>query len=214
MFVHNEAAVLFPTYLWVHQLEPQDQERVSSAIRAKLDSLRSNISGAVPDNSWQTGDDLHTLPEFQELNRCIFAATKGVIDFLQIAEESIEITSCWANINPQGATNPWHTHPNNYLGGVYYVDVPSEAASIIFQDPRPQSCVVSPRVKQSTPENSGRAVIPVKEGMLILFPAWLAHSVNANPTVQDRISVSFNLMFSSFTEKVAPVKWQGNLPTT
>jgi hypothetical protein len=110
--------------------------------------------------------------------------------------------------------NPWHTHPNNYLGGVYYVDVPADAATITFQDPRPQSYVVSPRVKQSTPENSGRAIIPVKEGMLILFPAWLSHSVSANPTPQERISVSFNLMFSSFTEKVSPAKWQGNLPVT
>jgi uncharacterized protein (TIGR02466 family) len=212
MFAETEAIGLFPTYLWMHQLNPRDRDRVNSAIREKLTSLRANLPSEVPKQGSQTDQNLHTLPEFQELNKFILAATKGIVDFLKIAEESIEITSCWANINPHGATNPWHTHPNNYLGGVYYVDTPADAATIIFQDPRPQSYVVSPRVKQSTAENSGRAIIPVKEGMLLLFPAWLSHSVTANPTAQERISVSFNLMFSSFTEKVSPVKWQGNLP--
>ncbi len=214
MFAETEAIGLFPTYLWMHQLEPGDRDRVNSAIRAKLNSIRANLSGDVPKQGWQTDQILQSLPEFQELNKFVLAATKGIVDFLKVAEESIEITSCWANINPQGATQPWHTHPNNYLGGVYYVDVPGDAATIAFQDPRAQSYVVSPRVKQSTPENSGRAVVPVKEGMLLLFPAWLAHSVTANPTAQERISISFNLMFSSFTEKVSPVKWQGNLPIT
>ena len=213
MFAETEAIVLFPTYLWMHQLAPQDSDRINSAIRAKLKSLRTDITGDDPKQGWQTYHNLHQLPEFQELNKFIFAATKGVVDFLKVAEESMEITSCWANINPQDARNPWHTHPNNYLGGVYYVDMPDAAAAIVFQDPRAQTNVVSPRVKESTPENSGRAVIEVKEGMMLLFPAWLAHSVMPNPTPQERISVSFNLMFSSFTEKVSPVKWQGNLPS-
>ena len=214
MFSQTEAIALFPTYLWMHQLESGDTDRMNNAIRAKLEIMRANYVGEMPKNGWQTDKNLHTLAEFQELNRFIFAATKGIVDFLKVAEESIEITSCWANINPQGSSNPWHTHPNNYLGGVYYVDVPAEADTIAFQDPRAQSFVVSPRVKQSTPENSGRAIIPVKEGMLILFPAWLSHTVSANPSPQERISVSFNLMFSSFTEKVSPVKWQGDLPSS
>lgn len=212
MFAESDAVTLFPTFLWMNQLKPEDRDRVNSSIRAKLKALRAGLPPVTPKQGWQTEQNLHTLPEFSELNRFILAATGGIVDFLQIAEESMVITGCWANINSQGATNPWHTHPNNYLGGTYYVDVPAGAGSITFWDPRPQSYVVSPRVKQSTPENSGRAVVPVKEGMLILFPAWLSHSVAANPAEQERISVSFNLMFSAFTEKVSPVKWQGNIP--
>ena len=213
MFAETEALVLFPTYVWMHQLDRQDYERINDTIRAKLKSLQATYSGEVPKQGWQTHNNLHTLPEFQELNSFIFAATKGIMDFLKVAEDSIEITSCWANIKSQGATQPWHTHPNNYLGGVYYVDLPPDSGTIGFQDPRGQPAVISPRVKESTPENSGRAVIAVKEGMLLLFPAWLAHSVVANPSPRERISVSFNLMFSSFTEKVSPVKWEGTLPS-
>ena len=213
MFAETDAVPLFPTYLWMHQLSAADTARVNGNIKRSLTNIRTSIDGEIPRQGWQTEQDLHTLPEFQELNQYILGAAKGIMEFLKIAEESIEITSCWANINPQGATQPWHTHPNNYLGGVYYVDLPEGTASINFQDPRAQSYVVSPRVKNSTSENSGRAAIPVKEGMLLLFPAWLAHSVVANPAPNERISVSFNLMFSSFTEKVSPVKWTGNIPT-
>ena len=59
-----------------------------------------------------------------------------------------EITGCWANINPRGGLNTRHTHPNNFLSGTYYVQVPPEANRIIFDDPRPQAMTVLPRVKQ------------------------------------------------------------------
>jgi uncharacterized protein (TIGR02466 family) len=198
----------------MHQLEPAERDRLNGGIRAKLSELMEKNPSVDGEKGFQTVQDLHTLPEFQEFNRVILAAGKGVMDFLHVAEQGIEITSCWANINPTGARNAPHTHPNNYLGGVYYVDVPDNADNIVFQDPRPQAHVLSPRVSQSTSENSGRAIISVEEGMLLLFPAWLTHHVPPNPTGHTRISVSFNLMFSAFTETVSPVKWQGNLPTS
>lgn len=214
MFAETNALTLFPTFLWQHQLEPAESDRINSAFRAKLAELMEKNASDSPAKVLQTVQDLHTLPELQEFSRTVLTAARGVMDFLNVAEEGIEITSCWANINPSGASNPPHTHPNNYLGGVYYVDVPENADSIIFQDPRPQANVVSPRVSQDTAENSGRAVVSVKEGMLLIFPAWLVHQVSPNPAGQNRISVSFNLMFPAFTENVSPVKWQGNLQTS
>lgn len=214
MFSDTQALTLFPTHLWMHQLQPTERDRINGAIRAKLTQLMEKNASTMPHKVLQTVQDLHTLPEFQEFNQAVLAAAGGIVDFLHVAEKGIEITSCWANINPPGATNPPHTHPNNYLGGVYYVDVPENADSIIFLDPRPQANVVAPRVSESTAENSGRAVVAVKEGMLLLFPAWLMHQVAENPANRNRISVSFNLMFSDFTENVSPVRWQGNLQTS
>ena len=62
-------------------------------------------------------------------------AAKGATDFLKIAEEGLEITSCWANINTKGGTTKPHTHPNNYLSGVYYVDTSASAYTIVAVSP-------------------------------------------------------------------------------
>ena len=46
-----------------------------------------------------------------------------------------------------------------------------------------------------------------KEGRLLIFPAWVKHNVPANDGQTDRISISFNLMFSNFTETMASPMW-------
>ena len=53
------------------------------------------------------------------------------------------------------------------------------------------------------------ATIPVQEGRLVLFPAWLSHAVPAHSADDVRISVSFNLMFSEFTERMTAPLWSG-----
>ncbi|NKB20968.1 MAG: hypothetical protein GKS01_10755 [Alphaproteobacteria bacterium] len=214
MFAENHAMPLFPTFVWMHRLKPEDTKRVNDTIRTKLLSMLEPGAEKLQNFRHQTDQNLHTLPEFQEFSEYLLAATKGVMDFMQVAEEGIEITSCWANINTKGGLTQPHTHPNNYLGGVYYVDTPENSGSIMFEDPRAQPKLISPRVHQSTGENSGHTIMNVEPGVLLLFPAWLVHSVKPNPSDQLRISVSFNLMFSGFTERVSPVQWEGTVPTT
>jgi len=47
----------------------------------------------------------------------------------------------------------------------------------------------------------------LQNGTLLLFPAYLPHSVDANTSEAERISLSFNLMFSSFTETLSKPLW-------
>jgi len=214
MFADNQALPLFPTTVWLHRLEQERAAKMNDTIRTKLLSLLEPGAENLENARHQTEKDLHTLPEFQEFNQVLMTAAKGVTDFMQIDEEEMKITSCWANINTKGGTTKPHTHPNNYLGGVYYVDTPENSGSIQFEDPRAQPKMISPRFRKSTADNSGHVIVDVEPGMLLLFPAWLVHSVKPNPSDQLRISISFNLMFDAFTEKVSPVQWQGNVPTT
>ena len=44
---------------------------------------------------------------------------------------------------------------------------------------------------------------------MLMFPAWLAHSVVPNPSEEVRISVSFNLMFTNFSETMSAPLWHG-----
>ena len=55
--------------------------------------------------------------------------------------------------------------------------------------------------------NTDQVVVKVSNGKLLMFPAWLSHSVAPNESAQMRISISFNLMLSHFTENVSKPLW-------
>ena len=211
MFTRTEAVAVFPTMIWQHQVEPEIVARINPAMGAKIDELYSKRPPIVPKQGWQTDQNLHLLPDFQELVTMINHAGKGVLDSLEAEYEAFEITSCWANINPPGKRHIPHHHPNNFLSGVYYLRTPKGAPPITFFDPRPQAHFISPKVRKNNAYNSGQVNVEACEGLLVLFPAWLIHQVGENRTNENRISISFNLMFSSFTEKHSPVKWTGSL---
>lgn len=207
----TEIVPLFPTLVWKMQLARETYAPINEGIKAKLMALAQAAPGLAPDGKLQTDQTLHHLPEFQDLNEIIYGAASGVLDFLKIVYESIELTGCWANISPPGDGHKPHTHPNNYLSGVYYVQTQEGANTISFDDPRPQTNIIAPLTSESTDENAGQIHITTRDGLLMLFPAWLQHQVPRNKSQRARISVAFNIMFSQFAETMSQPKWEGNL---
>lgn len=122
------------------------------------------------------------------------------------------VTGCWANINAPGATNKSHIHPKNYIRGVYYLQADKGARHIIFNGPRPKPSVINPFMQETTAANAAQAHIEIAEGMLVLFPSWLQHSLAENRSSRNRISIAINLMFSQFGEDMAQPKWLVNIP--
>jgi uncharacterized protein (TIGR02466 family) len=122
------------------------------------------------------------------------------------------ITGCWANINPPGSYHPTHNHPNNYLSGVYYVDVSDGAPQLVFQDPRPISIMPwSGKPNRVTGNAASEQAVP---GRMVIFPSWLRHHVPSNEGPRDRISMSFNLMFTNFAETAAAPRWKASAGST
>ena len=120
---------------------------------------------------------------------------------------AFEMTACWASVLTRGASHRVHSHPNNYLSGVYYVRTHPGANTINFHDPRNQTGIIRPPVVELTAENTDQVVVGVQNGTLLIFPAYLQHSVDANLSEQERVSVSFNIMFSGFTERLSKRLW-------
>ncbi len=52
-----------------------------------------------------------------------------------------------------------------------------------------------------TAENTDQVVVKVANGTLLIFPSWLLHSVDANASDGESISVGFNIMFPSYTKE-------------
>ena len=94
-----------------------------------------------------------------------------------------------------------------FLSGVYYVQTCAGGDTINFHDPRIQTGIIRPPVTELTAEIPDQIVIKVSNGTLLIFPAYLQHSVDPNRSGEERISISFNMMFSSFTENLSKPLW-------
>ena len=208
MFKRSEVKQLFPVFVWVQELEDDIAGPLNEHLREQAFRLKpATADSRPPGTGWQTRNDLQTLPEFAQIAEIIQAATQKVFEFLRVAPTPYEITGCWMNVTQPGAGHPLHGHPNNYLSGVYYVTTPKDADHIIFDDFRMERQTILPHFTERVPQNLSVERMPVSEGSLIMFPAWLPHSVEPNPTGTDRVSLSFNIMFSDFTQALARPIW-------
>ena len=203
----SDVVTMFPTLVWKVELKTDFHEELDAQILDALARIRMGLPALVIGQAWQSEQRLHELEEFRGLANCIDELTRSVLRFLKIACDEFEITGCWANILAPGASHRMHSHPNNFLSGAYYVRTGPGADTINFHDPRIQTGVIRPPVTELTRENTDQVVINVKSGTLLIFPAYLLHSVDTNSGDEERISVSFNVMFSSFTEHLSRPLW-------
>jgi uncharacterized protein (TIGR02466 family) len=207
MIKASDVIPMFPTLVWKLELEPAFHEAVNARIMAAIAAMRGTRAELAPGQGWQSDQNLHERDEFRDLLGPIRQAATSVLRFLRIGYDAVEITGCWANVLAPGAPHKMHSHPNNFLSGVYYVRTRPGADTINFHDPRAQASVIRPPVTELTSENTDQVVVKVTDGTLLLFPAYLPHSVDANACEGERITVSFNLMFSSFTEHLSKPLW-------
>tara|TARA_B100001057_G_scaffold459643_1_gene509992 strand:+ start:156 stop:737 length:582 start_codon:yes stop_codon:yes gene_type:complete len=148
-----------------------------------LKELRSSETKMI----LQTKDNLHTkLPLFKKR---VFEATEIVCRESKFLYDTLEITGMWANMLKKGDSHPPHTHSNNVLSGVYYLE---GGAPIQFFDPRPQASVLHPNLEYTTFDNSSMMQFNSQKGIGLIFPSWLQHWVPT--TNKDRISISWNII--------------------
>ena len=203
----SEVIPIFPTLLWKIRLEPQLREGIDAKILGALEALRGGLPTLEPGRGWQSQQALHEHEDFRDLMACVGDAARSVLRFLCIGYDAFEITGCWATVLANGAIHKVHSHPNNFLSGVYYVRIQSGSDTINFHDPRSQTRIIRPPVVELTAENTDQVVVRVTNGTLLMFPSYLEHSVDTNVSGEERISISFNIMFTSFTEQLSKPLW-------
>ena len=142
-------------------------------------------------NKYHTDDTLHNMSYYANLRDVILDANRDYLKKLDYRYIRLEITGMWANYLHQGDAHPPHTHSNNFLSGVYYLEAEDAASPIQFFDPRPQANVLRPR---NTPnwKNSTMVQFDAIKGIGYIFPSWLQHWVP--PTNGERISISWNII--------------------
>ena len=209
----SDVLSIFPTCVWKIQLTPGFSQSINSNILHVINQINPVWAEIPPGGSWQSGQDLHDREQFEDLIACIHSAAQTILQFFKAGDNAIETTGCWANINASGAAHAIPSHPNNFLSGTYYVRTHRGANTVYFHDPRPQTGIIRPPVTELTSQNTDQVVVTVSDGMLLMFPSYLAHSVAPNESDKLRISISFNLMFSQYAERLSTPLWGSAIDT-
>ena len=148
---------------------------------------------------WHSTTDMANKPEYQVLVNELFKMQQDIYEKEHLDRQP-KLGNMWANINPPEGMNQPHIHPNALFSGVYYVQSNPKAGRLKIYDPRPGAQINMPTRKSGDP---GRdlwrdANIEPIPGRIIMFPAWLWHSVEPNQSDDIRISVSFNFIQDGF----------------
>ena len=148
---------------------------------------------------WHSTTDMANKPEYQVLVNELFKMQQDIYEKEHLDRQP-KLGNMWANINPPEGMNQPHIHPNALFSGVYYVQSNPKAGRLKIYDPRPGTQINMPTRKSGDP---GRdlwrdANIEPIPGRIIMFPAWLWHSVEPNQSDDIRISVSFNFIQDGF----------------
>ena len=150
---------------------------------------KTNVKG------WHSQTDMHTKNEYKPLIDELFKMQFEIYQKEHL-DRKPRIGNMWANINPPGGSNQPHIHPNALFSGVYYVKSNLKAGPLKIMDPRPGVQLNMPSRKPGDPGRDlwREAHLEPITGRIIMFPAWLWHSVEPNQSNDLRISVSFNFI--------------------
>ena len=177
--------ICFPTMIHEFDLDIPIHDKIQMISYVKNSKIK-------PNGMKQTEDDINKISYFKHFKDMVIILNKGVLDKLGYEYEDIIITSMWGNLLFPNQTHSPHTHSNNFLSGVFYLQGDKDSSEIQFFDPRPQAGVLSPRMKKSTVENCNLVAFEPRENMGLIFPSWLQHWVR--PTGSERISLSWNIL--------------------
>ncbi len=199
------AKAWFPTYVYEAPLQGRGAADFARLLLAQCHEVRQSDSEGqlwCRDNypagytSYGTLRGLHrSFPLFAKLEKKIWRHVQRFARRLDmdLLEANLAMTDCWVNIMSREAVHPLHVHPGATFSGTYYVSTPAGCSGIRFEDPRlEKSMSAPPRLADCRRENRRQISYDVQAGNLVLFESWLSHGVASNPTVDERVSISFN----------------------
>jgi uncharacterized protein (TIGR02466 family) len=197
---------IYSTPFWSSELPDFDEQKEAflQAVRAFKENnpsvAKSNIAG------YHSPDTLQGVPELRPLLEFICSMALQAVEDLNFIECDVFLTSAWVNFNnTRQAMNNEHIHDQTF-SGVFYLSAPPESGRLVVFNPGLNRLWSGCGLTQSKNEFTGDMLrIEPQEGNILMWPAYLPHSVETNNHDEERISISFNL--------IALPKGKMNFPT-
>ena len=126
-------------------------------------------------------------------NFCITKVEEYAYNFLKVSKTiKFKMTISWCNKTPPGGYHHIHTHSNSLISGTISV------TSNHFQRFHSRNNVFSGWIldyDENTDFNAEKIDVKLSNsGTLTLFPSWIHHEVPIHQGIEDRYSLSFNIL--------------------
>ena len=188
----DELLSLFPTPVLIAQY-PLPYEKELEYIRA-LPCRRENKGGDAGNviHYNRQSEDTFVLdnPMLGNIKAFIESKVHKFVKEIMNSNNEMVITQSWINKSGKGESHHEHVHPNSMVSGVWYPVINEQLPPIQFRSKAQRD--VSLQCEKFNNFNSATFLLPMKAGELIIFPSNLTHSVPANQSETERISLSFN----------------------
>ena len=140
--------------------------------------------------------DLHKVLEYPELMSWIQEHVQRYWTALEYSSfVTPEILHMWANLTPTACNIIQHNHSPFEIAGSFYVDADPDRGSLVLVDPNE---IIRGRLPyyDSHESKQGRYffdhVVEPRPGKLVLFPGWLYHKTQKNPSDIPRVVLGLN----------------------
>ena len=103
------------------------------------------------------------------------------------------IDSAWLTKTMKGEYALQHSHGSSDISGVYYLQTNGKDGNLFFEDPnipKVGNLIMDIACSQTNVE------LPLQQGLIHMWPGFMAHGTRHNETDHERLSVSFNIVFA------------------
>ena len=142
-------------------------------------------SNALYEMKWLYGAMKDLVTEANE----IYFEKDSVFKYYIDKSENLD-SNIWTNVNEVGSKNVIHSHKTDAWAGIYYVQA-EETGNLMFYNP----ANLLNECKFNSPFVRNTGILP-KDGMLVLWPAWIPHEVIENKSNQQRINIAWGINFN------------------
>ena len=187
---------LFSTPLWSCRYDVAADLKAWSKHILDLQALDRSGLRITNQGGWHSQTNLLMDPQLSQMLLWIASCSQQALqDFgWNMDKASPCFNNAWAMVNREGHSVRAHLHPNSLFSGVFYLAAPEGSGAIAFLDPRAGAQVLLPPLRDPTSGYPcGRILRHPSPGLLLLFPGWLWHEVEAGSNREARICVGFNI---------------------
>lgn len=179
-----ELVPMFSVPIWQHDVQnySENKEKVFSSV-SKYRKTENNTSSDIIKEQ-----DL--FPIFNDVCSVAHQAAKD----LGLNCNSPAITSAWVNIfDDKYSIQPEHIH-NDVFTAIFYVHSPEGVGKLCLRNPGINECWEGCKFVAEKNQFTSRSIkVDPIEGMILLFPSYIYHSIDIGELDSERISISFNI---------------------